>query len=54
MVYSLIIEPITGINANLDLIAKYHNGTKILLNPNQENKVKTQVCKEHRSNLIAT
>ncbi|MBB6236917.1 hypothetical protein HDC90_001534 [Pedobacter sp. AK013] len=43
MEYSLIIEPITGINANLDLIAKYHNGTKILLNPNQENKVKTQV-----------
>lgn len=42
MEYSFIIEPIIDIPADLAVIAKYHNGTKSLVDPSNNNKITTQ------------
>lgn len=39
MEYSLVIEPITDINADLDVIAKYHNGTKSFVDSSKNNTI---------------
>jgi len=42
MEYSLITEPISDITADLDIIAKYHNGTKSLIDSENNNTVTAQ------------
>ncbi|WP_029275270.1 MULTISPECIES: hypothetical protein [Pedobacter] len=37
MEYTFVIEEIGNINADLNIIAKYHDGTRSLLNPNKSN-----------------
>jgi hypothetical protein len=41
MEYTFVIEEIGNINADLDIVAKYHNGTKTHLHPDKSNIVHT-------------